>query len=81
LFLQFGGADTWRPSLSFSGAWVGPDLVMADDGSLAHAFRPDGSLNPAARSGWHPKTGAVPITLKESSWQISPPTCKAAAQQ
>jgi hypothetical protein len=69
--------DTWRPRLSFSGAWVGPDLAMTDDASLAHAFRPDGSLNDAARGTWYPKTGAVPITLKETSWQVTQPTCVA----
>jgi hypothetical protein len=57
-----------RPRLSFSGQWVGPNLVMSDDGSIAHAFLPNGTLS-ADTSTWHPKTGALPITLTEtSSW-------------
>ena len=57
-----------RPRLSFSGQWVGPNLVMSDDGSIAHAFLPNGTLS-ADTSTWHPKTGALPITLTETtSW-------------
>jgi len=77
---NFSNYETWRPRLSFSGQWVGPDLVMTDDGSLAHAFRPDGSLNDAARGTWHPKTGAAPITFKETGWQVLAPKCEAAAR-
>jgi hypothetical protein len=57
----------WRPWLSFSGRWVGPDLVMSDDASIAHAFQPDGALKPDD-GRWHPKTGALPITLTEAGW-------------
>jgi hypothetical protein len=55
-----------RPQLSFSGQWVGPNLVMSDDGSIAHAFLPDGTLS-TDKSSWHPKTGALPVTLTETS--------------
>jgi hypothetical protein len=78
ILLNFSSYDTWRPRLSFSGRWVGPDLVMSDDASLAHAFAPDGSLNDAARGAWHPKTGAMPITLKETGWQVFAPKCEVA---
>jgi hypothetical protein len=76
IFFQSSGYDQWRPSLSFSGRWVGPDLVMTDDGSLAHAFRPNGSLDSTARNTWYPKTNTVPITLKETSWQVFTPACR-----
>jgi hypothetical protein len=55
-----------RPRLSFSGQWVGPNLVMSDNGSIAHAFLPDGTLS-ADTSSWHPKAGAFPLTLTETS--------------
>jgi len=32
-----------RPALSFTGKWVGPNLDMSDDGSIARAFQPDGT--------------------------------------
>ncbi len=56
-----------NPRLSFSGRWVGPNLVMSDDASIAHAFLPDGSLSSDTGS-WHPTTGALPITLTETRW-------------
>lgn len=60
-------ASDFRPLLSFSGQWVGPNLVMSDDGSIAHVFNADGTLKPVG-SDWHPKTGALPITLTETQW-------------
>jgi hypothetical protein len=56
-----------RPWLSFSGRWVGPNLVMSDDASIAHAFSADGTLKPD-EGHWHPTTGALPITLTETQW-------------
>jgi hypothetical protein len=41
---QFRSRDISRPALSFSGQWVGSNLVMQDEGSVARAFHPDGSL-------------------------------------
>ena len=42
-FWQFQKGNS-RPALSFSGQWVGPNLVMHDEGSIARAFHPDGTL-------------------------------------
>jgi hypothetical protein len=64
-----------RPSLSFSGQWVGSNLVMSDDASIARAFQLDGSLGPANIRNWHSTTGALPITLTETSWWTSRPDC------
>jgi hypothetical protein len=56
-----------RPRLSFSGQWVGPDLQMNDEGTLVHAFLPDGSLS-SGKGVPNQKTDAVPITFTETTW-------------
>jgi hypothetical protein len=56
-----------RPRLSFSGQWVGANLVMNDEGSIAGAFLPDGNVSPDAQVS-HSKTGALPITFHETTW-------------
>ena len=56
-----------RPGLSFSGKWVGPNLVMTDDGSIARAFQPDGSLK-SYRDSLEPATSVLPIVLNETTW-------------
>jgi hypothetical protein len=56
-----------RPKLNFSGSWVGPNLQMDDEGTLAQAFLADGSLSPG-QGGAHLKDKAVPITFTETSW-------------
>lgn len=58
-----------RPRLSFAGQWVGPNLQMNDEGSLAQAFLPDGTLRPGV-IGWHAKENMVPITFIETTWWI-----------
>ena len=67
LFWSFSDAKTWLPKLSLRGRWVGPNLVMSDEGSFAHAFLPDGSLN-TIPPNWYPKVNGVPITLTETGW-------------
>jgi hypothetical protein len=59
-----------RPRLNFSGSWVGPNLQMDDEGTIAQAFLADGSLSPGpGLGGSHIKEKAVPITFTEtSSW-------------
>ena len=56
------------PKLDFTGRWVGPALVMDDQGTTASAFLADGSLNP--------KPGAPgparPVTFTEMQWWLSP---------
>jgi hypothetical protein len=63
----------WRPYLEFNGAWSGANLRMTDNGSLADAFRADGSLNTASR-GARDKTRAVPVTFIETNWWL-PQAC------
>lgn len=56
-----------RPRLYLTGRWVGPDLVLNDNASLAHFFRPDGSLDPKA-GYWHAPENGVNFTLTEARW-------------
>jgi hypothetical protein len=74
----FVGNKVAPPRLNFEGRWQGPDLVMSDGGSFAHAFGPDGSVIEAPK--WHPNTGAVPITFHETHWWLSGPACPPGAR-
>ena len=66
------------PRLQFTGRWQGPDLVMDDEGSFAHAFTPDGSVITTGAK-WHPRTSTVPITFHERSWGlVTAPPCPSA---
>jgi hypothetical protein len=56
-----------RPRLNFSGQWVGPNLQMNDEGTVAQAFLPDGGLN-SESSVSHAKANATPITFTETTW-------------
>jgi hypothetical protein len=57
-----------RPQLNFSGQWVGANLVMDDEGSIAGAFLPDGNLSPDSKVA-HSNTGAIAITFHETPWE------------
>lgn len=66
----FGGlTGDRRPRLNFSGSWVGPNLEMDDEGTIAQAFLKDGTLSPDP-GGAHIKEKAVPITFTETSWWV-----------
>ncbi len=71
LYPQF--TNDWRPHIDLYGTFEGSELVMEDRGSLASAFRPDGTLY-AARDRNRPRgTEDVRVTFRESSpWEISP---------
>jgi hypothetical protein len=56
-----------RPRLNFSGSWVGPNLQMDDEWTIAQAFLADGSLS-SGSGGARLKEKAVPITFTETSW-------------
>lgn len=58
-----------RPRLFFSGEWVGANLRMTDEGSIAQAFLADGSLSSATRFS-RVKENAIPITFTETTWWI-----------
>jgi hypothetical protein len=77
VFWNFSDSKTWRPRLSFSGRWVGPNLVMSDEGSIANAFLADGTLNIQA-ANWHSNMNARPITLAESGWWPGGAACNRA---
>lgn len=62
------------PRLNFSGSWVGPNLRMDDEGTIAQAFLADGSLS-SSSGGAHLKEKAVPITFTETSWWWGAGSC------
>jgi hypothetical protein len=62
------------PRLQFEGRWRGPDLVMSDEGSFAHAFNPDGTVI-ANAPVWHPQSDVQPITFTETHWWLTGGAC------
>jgi hypothetical protein len=64
-----------RPRLSLSGQWVGPNLVMNDEGSITRAFHPDGTLK-SYRDSLQPGTAVLPIVLQESRSWFSTVECR-----
>jgi len=56
------------PKLDFVGRWVGPNLVMQDNGTTASAFLADGSLNPGPGA----PGPARAITFVETRWWFGP---------
>lgn len=64
----------WRPSLTFAGRWVGPNLVMTDNGSLSRAFLPDGRLNRASTDST-PATATASVTFAETGLRPFLPAC------
>jgi hypothetical protein len=63
------------PKLKLVGRWVGPNLVMDDDGTTASAFLVDGTLNP--RPGT-PGPKRV-VTFVETQWWFGRPCAAHAA--
>lgn len=61
-----------RPSFDLYGTFGNSELILEDQGSLARAFRPDGTLHvPRDRVPW--KQESARVTLEEdSSWAFSP---------
>lgn len=61
-----------RPSFDLYGTFGNSELVMEDRGSLARAFRPDGTLyKPGEHRPW--KQESARVTLHEDSlWQLIP---------
>ena len=64
--LGYGGfiADH-RPSLQFRGHWQNPKLVMDDQGSIANAFEPDGTVYRGHSPNRPYSTAGIPITFME----------------
>ncbi len=78
----FGGITSeyeQPPKLYLRGKWQNPDLVMDDGGSLAAAFRPDGSVSPHPQAWYHKDAkNKVPIVFHEVSiWQSFDDHCRA----
>jgi len=71
LFGQFTGDR--RPKLDFYGTFGNSKLTMEDRGSLARAFRGDGTLHGPQDRNVPWKQESVPVTLEEdTSWVLSP---------
>jgi hypothetical protein len=54
-----------RPRINLSGRWNNPDLVMDDQGTLSHAFEPDGSLYKGSMKGRPERRETVQATLHQ----------------
>ena len=69
-----------RPSFDWYGAFGNAELVLDDRGSLARAFRPDGTLRESHDNRpW--KQPAAQVVLHESSaWWLFSPSCPAAPE-
>ena len=55
------------PKLQLFGKWDNPNLVMDDQGSLSHAFEPDGSLYTGNFKNRPNSRETVPVTLREGA--------------
>ena len=72
---QFNG--DYSPSLELRGHWQNPNLVMDDEGSIAKAFRPDGTPYGAHDRNRSPSKEVVPITLIEGTYTDYRTACNA----
>lgn len=61
-----------RPSFDLYGTFGNAELIMEDRGSLARAFRPDGTLHESRDRNRPWKQESIQVTLEESSWELSP---------
>jgi hypothetical protein len=66
------------PKLHFFGKWDNPNLVGDDQGSLSHAFEPDGSLYTGNFKNRPNSRETVPVTLREGPRSDFDAACKAA---
>jgi len=64
-----------RPSLKLQGRWQNPDLVMDDEASISHAFRPDGSVKRGDDRSAPSSNEMVPITLVRGSFSDYEAAC------
>jgi hypothetical protein len=65
------------PKLQLFGKWDNPNLVMDDQGSLSHAFEPDGSLYTGNFKNRPNSRETVPVILREGARSDFDAACKA----
>ena len=79
IFSSYFSADR-NPRLDLYGAFGDSELVMEDHGSLANAFRPDGTpYGPADRNRARSKENVHVIFREGSPWELTP-ACPAGGQ-
>ena len=66
-----------RPSLVLRGHWQNPNLVMDDDGTIAKAFQPDGTVYMGNDHNRTYSPEVVPITFTEGSYSDFSAACAA----
>ena len=64
----FSTSPERRPRIELEGQWRNPDLVMDDDGSISHAFQPDGTVFLGNEANRPSKSEVIPITLHAGSY-------------
>ncbi len=72
---QFNG--DYSPSLELRGHWQNPNLAMDDEGSIAKAFRTDGTPYGAHDRNRSPSKEVVPIILIEGTYTDYRTACNA----
>lgn len=66
-----------RPSLALRGHWQNPKLIMDDDGTIAKAFQPDGTVYHGNGRNRTYSPEVVPITFAEGSYSEYSTACSA----
>lgn len=66
-----------RPSLDLRGHWQNPNLVMDDQGSIAKAFQPDGSVYQGHDRNRVYSPEMLPVTFNPSSYSDFSSACAA----
>jgi hypothetical protein len=64
-----------NPSLDLRGNWRNPNLVMDDQGSIAKAFLPDGTVRHGSNSGRPTPPEVVPLALSQGSYRDFEKAC------
>ena len=67
----------YGPGLEFKGRWQDTNLVMDDQGTIAKAFHPDGTVNHEPERNRVDNAELVPITLTAASFSEYKAACKA----
>jgi hypothetical protein len=72
-----GSPQAAPPRLEFQGHWRNPNLVMDDQGTIAKAFLPDGTVAPDRNHNHSNAPEVVPITFSAGSVSDYRSACKA----
>lgn len=64
-----------RPSIGFRGQWQNPDILLDDNGSLAIAFEPDGTVYRGHDPNRHPPHEIVSLILRPGTYDDFKAAC------